>query len=549
MNTIHELVYDYLKHQNSPVSFNQVLESAVPKYLNKKELSIVLQELEDENRIVKEKLSNAYHYSLNPEEFDNDYNIYEYLDKDTLNVTFYENKTFENGIYSVGIPDGYSLNVHDKEFVAWLPNDKEPDDCFSGYIIIKQFGFEKFSGDSKKVIKEGITLDIKKALMEQFNEMFEDVHVIDTSNFPFACCVHFYYSRCWHAFVTLFSRGYVSSLRIQMNALTKKDKDLAHKIVLDWVKTIKTENPDYMFKELDDTSYQTMPLNEENITKFQSALIEYKKQLRFLRSSDLTKSVNEIDQDKVSLGTKSLLYDYSKIMASEYLKVLNTVRKVITDNPDNPLIADLYALSITYLNEQEEYDIDNSRFFINIPGIEDIKNSIKTQDFAKAISEYEKLINEDLENDGAFDEPYIEEEYGRGKCRISLVVEPYHEYRYRLLWYSDYGCELYYVNRVNFNEGYFKRLKTGEELLEFCNDYANMAWWGHRVPSGTLRDDFKGDVDKILEIKDIQKEVKRISFQTSMSLQWACPYNFRCIYDFEKKKITDKSYYDFDYIY
>lgn len=70
MNSLHELVYDYLKQQDSSVTSKQILENAVPKYLNKKELSIVLQELEDEDRIVKGKLSNAYHYSLNPEEFD-----------------------------------------------------------------------------------------------------------------------------------------------------------------------------------------------------------------------------------------------------------------------------------------------------------------------------------------------------------------------------------------------------------------------------------------------------------------------------------------------
>lgn len=57
MNSIHELVYDYLKQQDSPVTTKQILENAIPKYLNKKELSIVLQELEDENRIVKEKLN------------------------------------------------------------------------------------------------------------------------------------------------------------------------------------------------------------------------------------------------------------------------------------------------------------------------------------------------------------------------------------------------------------------------------------------------------------------------------------------------------------
>ena len=69
MNSIHELVYDYLKQQDGPITSKQILENAVPKYLNKKELSIVLQELEDENRIVKEKFNKWVNPCTCPKEF------------------------------------------------------------------------------------------------------------------------------------------------------------------------------------------------------------------------------------------------------------------------------------------------------------------------------------------------------------------------------------------------------------------------------------------------------------------------------------------------
>lgn len=398
MNSIHELVYDYLKQQDSPVTSKQILENAVPKYLNKKELSIVLQELEDENRIVKEKLSNAYHYSLNPEEFDDDYDSYYDLDKDSLNVTFNENKTYKNKTYSVGIPDGYTLGVDENDFIAWLPKDGDPDSCYSGYNVIKQFRTDILSNVFENTIKEEISFNYKLAMTQQYELMFDKVHVLDTSSLPFPCCIHFYYSGCWHAFITLFSEESVTNFRMQMNALSLKDRELAHKIVLDWVKTIKTENPVGMAKELDDISYQTMTLNEENIEEYQNALIEYKKQLRQLRTSHCGIVVNnchnnDFKTDKTNMEVKSLIYDYSKIMACEYQKLSDTVRKIICQNPDNPLIVDLYALAIAYMDEPEKVTINTDNYLIDIPGIDEIKASIKTEELAKYASFIDDKIN------------------------------------------------------------------------------------------------------------------------------------------------------------
>ena len=398
MNSIHELVYDYLKQQNSHVTSKQILENAVPKYLNKKELSIVLQELEDENRIVKEKIGNIYNYSSNPEEFDDDFDSYYDLDKDSLNVTFNDNRIFENEASSVGIPDGYSLEVGENDFIAWLPKDGDPDSCYSGYNVIKQFRTDILSNVCENTIKEEISFNYKLAMTQQYELMFDDVHVLDTTCFPFPCCIHFYYSGCWHAIITLFSKGFVSNFRMQMNALTLQDRELAHKIVLDWVKTIKTKNPAGMFKELDDVSYQTMMLNEENIEEYQNALIEYKKQLRQLRTMHCGIAVNDYHDkgfklDKTNMEIKSLIYDYSKIMVSEYRKLSDTVIKIVSDNPDNPLIVDLYALSIAYMDELEKITINSDNYLIDIPGIDEIKASIKTEELAKYASFIDDKIN------------------------------------------------------------------------------------------------------------------------------------------------------------
>ena len=398
MNSIHELIYDYLKQQDSPVTSKHILENAVPKYLNKKELNIVLQELEDENRIVKEKLSNTYHYSLNPEEFDDDYDSYYDIDKDSLNVTFNENKTYKNETYSVGIPDGYTLGVDENDFIAWLPKDGDPDSCYSGYNVIKQFRTDTLSNVFENTIKEEISFNYKLSMTQQYELMFDKVHVLDTSSLPFPCCIHFYYSGCWHAFITLFSNGFVSNFRMQMNALSLQDRELAHKIVLDWVKTIKTDNPVGMAKELDDISYQTMTLNEENIEEYFNALIEYKKQLRQLRTSHCGIVVNnchnnDFKTDKTNMEVKSLLYDYSKIMACEYRKLSDTVRKIICQNPDNPLIVDLYALAIAYMDEPEKVTINTDNYLIDIPDIDEIKASIKTEELAKYASEIDEKIN------------------------------------------------------------------------------------------------------------------------------------------------------------
>ena len=81
MNSIHELVYDYLKQQDGPITSKQILDNVLPGFLKSGTLQVILKELQKKKRVTKKKVGKDNLFSVVQDEKADNFN------KEKLNLT------------------------------------------------------------------------------------------------------------------------------------------------------------------------------------------------------------------------------------------------------------------------------------------------------------------------------------------------------------------------------------------------------------------------------------------------------------------------------
>lgn len=95
-----------------------------------------------------------------------------------------------------------------------------------------------------------------------------------------------------------------------------------------------------------------------------------------------------------------------------------------------------------------------------------------------------------------------------------------------LEWCNDY---------IDFSKEFYESLKTGNDLLEICYNYADEVSSKHRKDHNCGRGDLEGDVEGILKIQNIKEEVNSVTFQTYKE-SWDEPvYNAENSYNYKNK--------------
>ena len=75
-----------------------------------------------------------------------------------------------------------------------------------------------------------------------------------------------------------------------------------------------------------------------------------------------------------------------------------------------------------------------------------------------------------------------------------------------------------YVSAIELSEKEWRSLKTGDELLKLCYEYADETSSEWYTNNNEKREAFQGTVDAISAIKDIPEEVAKISIETKLSI-------------------------------
>ena len=80
------------------------------------------------------------------------------------------------------------------------------------------------------------------------------------------------------------------------------------------------------------------------------------------------------------------------------------------------------------------------------------------------------------------------------------------------------NIDVEYVSAIELSEKEWRSLKTGDELLKLCYEYADETSSEWYTNNNEKREAFHGTVDAISAIKDIPEEVVKISIETKLSI-------------------------------
>ena len=110
---------------------------------------------------------------------------------------------------------------------------------------------------------------------------------------------------------------------------------------------------------------------------------------------------------------------------------------------------------------------------------------------------------------------------------------------------------------IDYDEEFYESLKTGKELLEICNQYADEVSSDWRKDNDCERFDLEGNIEEVSKIKNVKAEVSKIIFDTYMDSHIGTIYYKRNSYNYHTKvckldnlSIIDDSVIgeDFDYL-
>lgn len=435
MSRISDEVYNYLYYKNEPVEFGEIVKNALSGSLSRKEVSDTLRELQSEDKAFRSIKSGKAYYSVHSEQGEamnplrknnsqysgglfnpfaslfgqlaqaaaEDEEDTEDRDLSAYDLSFDYGKNYECAAYTVGIPDACVLNKNseNRDFLAWIPDETDPEDENVSPLILmssENLANEAISGLK---IKEAAQIVIKIVADNLANTLgSSSCHVIA---FPeesgVGSCV-LMYSGCWHAYTLAMAENEIVRLRAQFNNLKLKDREVADRVVLEWLKTFRLKKPKTFLRELDDASYATMPLNQENVSQYDADITQYLNYVDAARNMSINQAVQSAQQSgnksvaQIILDIKSELFESADCKANIYRKIAKTVTSLAVKNPENPLVADLYTKAISHLTDKEELTVDDEKIFAPVTGIEEIKASFKTKEIMKYAEELERLEKE-----------------------------------------------------------------------------------------------------------------------------------------------------------
>ena len=392
MNSIHELVYDYLKQQDGPITSKQILDNVLPGFLKSGTLQVILKELQKKKRVTKKKVGKDNLFSVVQDEKADNFN------KEKLNLSFNYGIRLDNPSFLVHIPDGYKINnPRGTNFTAWLPNPKNPNDLSSAIVRISPCTPPEMRDCAGKVTKIDLAKIIDLFSTKSYEDSYNEVHEVNIVNTPLCGCAYLCYSDYWCGIVNLYTDKNIISFRMEMKELSRCDRQLAEKIFFDWINTIEIKNPPETNKELDDPSFMDMKLTESGVKKYCDEISDYKAHLEALKTICLKDLITiytgkEVDASKLLLEFNNLLYDFAVIKSMVYKKIIKTVNYVIDKNPENPLIVDLCAMCYAQIEEKERLLGNGDEIFLDIPDVCYIKDSLKKENLKKFSTDFDERV-------------------------------------------------------------------------------------------------------------------------------------------------------------
>ena len=180
--------------------------------------------------------------------------------------------TFENGVrrgdghYTIGIPDGFSLNenAEGRAFIAYSPDGE---DEFDGRVILFDGERNEIDADMRSKLSPRTLCSLFEgaAYNETLAQMFEEVGSL---SLPEECPIGFASygidtnMHCYHCNVVLILGNARKQLRLQIGDVYHEDIPACEAMVRDWLRTIQTDETSWRIPQTDDPEFGGVLTNQ-----------------------------------------------------------------------------------------------------------------------------------------------------------------------------------------------------------------------------------------------------------------------------------------------
>lgn len=306
------------------------------------------------------------------------------IHKDNFNISFKEKNTFSNDKYSIGIPDGYSIeeNVNNRDFLAWLPNNEKPDDADFGNVVLYAGQSNALETLSELAIpdtraKAAYTiLDSIRRIVEFGNSEKTQLYVHGQTGAAYYCV---YDTGAIHVMISVALKNQIKNFRLLFQDVEQADLKKADAYTRKLLDTINVKGEFSQLEKIDSEKNCNAELNQEFADKFKKLLSntcqQYLKAEKIQTLIEISVSqYSSINADKLKVEHLQELSQHIHDISMSAAKVIQAQSK---NNPDNPLLLDLYN---AVMQQIENKKADNMSF-------EDVKEAITTFEIKKLLNQ------------------------------------------------------------------------------------------------------------------------------------------------------------------
>lgn len=241
--------------------------------------------------------------------------------------TYEQGLLFENEHYSIQFPDGFVIKEgeEDRDFIAYLPNEDDPDDHFESAFVI--YAGQDMNGGVNAQLKLPLTYH---AVLNAFATQMPGT-------------IPWYYHRrelpgiiaaapeagCLHANAVVAYGETLKMMRFQINVSTKKQANACESLIKSMLDKMMPKEPVDILDIIDDAKYVNMSLDGSEVAQWTELMDAYSNQIAIARNQRQEQLVQSIQSNnpgmpKVKKMLRDMLRQYTDA-AAECLKKADAI--------------------------------------------------------------------------------------------------------------------------------------------------------------------------------------------------------------------------------
>ena len=284
----------------------------------------------------------------------------------TVTLTYDQGLKAGNDDYEIAVPDGFKIkmNVEDRDFIAWLPAESDPEDWLESSFILYAGQENRGTADKLATMEEFVARARAAFLATSVSGMFEKYAFIPCEDpaLPGGISVA-YDGDVMLANVYAAVSDYEKGMCLQISGVEAKNRPAYEKLVKDFFGRMKAKKPVKLLGEVDDPYFTQKPLTEELAKEWDQRLSDHIDHIgtyrAILQNGYVQKHQRLQSQGKGSLPRlrkeiKDTLREAVELTETLIEKAEAVYRKISADNSGNKALLSMRASMVKLLDAADQ---------------------------------------------------------------------------------------------------------------------------------------------------------------------------------------------------